>query len=95
MVYDLWDCVATIPPYSHYIGERGDGHDVASAISNLDSIFFRCTLCLSPINATKGRYNRYSEDIDVDLFFFIRKTWMSTLFFRRREPGIAQGQPCV
>jgi hypothetical protein len=25
---------------------------------------------LRPINATKGRYNRYSEDIDVELFFF-------------------------
>jgi hypothetical protein len=27
-----------------------------------------CTL--RPINATKSRYNRYSEDIDVDLVFF-------------------------
>ena len=88
MVYDLWDCVATIPPYPHYIGDRGDGH-------NPDSIFFRCTLRPSPNNVTKGSYNRYWEDIDVDLFFFIRKTLMSTLFFRRRELGIAQGQPCV
>ncbi len=31
-------------------------------------LFFKCTL--RPINATKGRYNRYSEDIDVDLVFF-------------------------
>ena len=31
-------------------------------------LFFRCTL--RPINATKGRYNHYSEDIDVDLVFF-------------------------
>ncbi len=70
MVYDLWDCVATIPPYPHYIGERGDGYNVASAISDPDSIFFRCTLRrLRPINATKGRYNRYSEDIGLDLFF--------------------------
>jgi hypothetical protein len=72
MVYDLWECVATIPPYippyPHYIGELGDGYNVASAISNPDSIFFPCTL--RPIHATKGRYNRYSEDIDVDLFFF-------------------------
>ena len=51
MVYDLRDCVATIPPYPHYIGERGDGHDVASAISYPDSmwvvrpqLFFPCTL---------------------------------------------------
>jgi hypothetical protein len=44
------------------------GYDVASAISDPDSIFFRCTL--RPVNETKGRYNRYSEDIDVDLFFF-------------------------
>jgi hypothetical protein len=93
MVYDLWDCVAAIPTYSHYIGERDDGFDVASAISDPDSIFFRFTL--RPINAIKGPYNRYSEDIDVDLFFFIRKTLMSTCFFRRREPGFAQVQPCV
>ena len=31
-------------------------------------LFFTCTLC--PINATKGRYNCYSEDIEVDLVFF-------------------------
>ncbi len=31
-------------------------------------LFFKLTL--RPINATKGRYNRYSEDIDVDLVFF-------------------------
>jgi hypothetical protein len=75
MSYDLQDCVATIPPFQHYIGERGDGYDVASAISDADSmwvvrpqLFFKCTL--RPINATKGRYNRYSEDIDVDLVFF-------------------------
>jgi hypothetical protein len=75
MAYDLQDCVATIPPYPHYIGERGDGCDVVSAISDPDSLwvvrlqlFFNCTL--RPLNSTKGRYNRYSEDIDVDLVFF-------------------------
>jgi hypothetical protein len=78
MSYDLQeqqDCVATIPPYPHYIGECGDGYYVASAISEPDSmwvvcpqLFFKCTL--RPINATKGRYNRSSEDIDVDLVFF-------------------------
>ena len=59
----------------HYILERGDGYDVASAISDPDSMWvvrpklcFRCTL--RPINATKGSYNHYSEDIDVDLVFF-------------------------
>ncbi len=31
-------------------------------------LFFKCTLC--PVNATKGRYNSYSEDIEVDLVFF-------------------------
>jgi hypothetical protein len=75
MAYDFQDCVATIPPYPHYIGERGDDYDVASAISDPDSLwvvrpqlFFKCTL--RPLNSTKGRYNRFSEDIDVDLVFF-------------------------
>jgi hypothetical protein len=75
MAYDFQDCVATIPPYPHYIRERGDGYNVASAISDTDSLwvvhpqlFFKCTLC--PINATKGHFNSYSEDIDVDLVFF-------------------------
>ena len=75
MSYDLQACVATSPPYPHYIGERGDGYDAASAISDPDSLwvvrhqlFFTCTL--RPINATKGRYNQYSEDIEVDLVFF-------------------------
>jgi hypothetical protein len=89
MVYDLWDCVATIPPHPHYIGELCDGYDVASAISDPDSIFFRCTL--RPINATKGRYNRYSEDIDVDLFFFIWKTLMSACFFDGASQGSRRG----
>ncbi len=61
----------------HYIGERGDGYDVASAISDPDSLwvasvrpqlFFQCTL--RPINAAKGRYNCSPDDIDLDLVFF-------------------------
>jgi hypothetical protein len=52
----------------HCIGEHGDGYDVASAISDPDSNFFRCTL--RPINATKGHNNSYSEDIHFVLFFF-------------------------
>ena len=61
--------------YPHYIGERGDGYDVASAISDPDSLwvvrpqlFFQCTL--RPINAAKGRYNCSPDDIDLDLVFF-------------------------
>jgi hypothetical protein len=41
MVYDLWDCVATIPPYPHYIGERGDGHDVADEKEPANFILIR------------------------------------------------------
>ncbi len=61
--------------YPHYIGERGDGYDVASAISDPDSLwvvrprlFFQCTL--RPINAGKGRYNCSPDDIDLELVFF-------------------------
>ncbi len=106
MVYDLWDCVATIPPYPHYIGERDDGQDVASAISNPDSIFFRCTLRPSPnIGRQFGPTMQPRVATTV-----IRKTIMSTCFssferhwwqfdvdpfFRRRELGIAQEQPCI
>jgi hypothetical protein len=66
--------VATIPPYPHYIGDRADC-DVASNISDPDSmwivrqqLFFKCTV--RPLNATRGRYNSYSEDMSLDLVFF-------------------------
>ena len=58
MLYDSQDCLATIPPYPHYIGDRGADYDVASSISDQDSMwivcpqhFFKCTL--RPLNATK------------------------------------------
>jgi hypothetical protein len=70
VVYDLQDCVATIFPYPHYTGDRGDDYDVASAISDPDSMWvvrpqllFQCTL--RPNNATEGHYSRYSDEIDV------------------------------
>ena len=69
------DCVATILPYPHYIGNRGADFDVASAISDPDSVwivrpqlYFQCTV--RPLNAVKGRYNRYSDEITLDLVFF-------------------------
>ena len=39
MVYDSQDCLATIPPYPHYIGDRGADYDVASSISDPDSMW--------------------------------------------------------
>ncbi len=69
------DCVATIPPYLHYIGKRDADYDDASNISDPDSmwivrqqLFFTCAV--NPLNATRGRYNRYSEDMALDLVFF-------------------------
>jgi len=74
-VYVSQDCVATIPPYPHYIGDRGADFDVASAISDPDSVwivrpqlFFQCTV--HPLNAAKRPYNRYSDEITLDLVFF-------------------------
>jgi hypothetical protein len=74
-VYVQQDCVATIPPYSHYIGDHGADFDVASAISDPDSVwivrpqlFFQCTV--HPLNAAKGSYNRYLDEITLDLVFF-------------------------
>ncbi len=61
------------PPYQHYIGDRAD-YDVASCILDPDStwfvrllLFFTCTVC--PLNATRGSYNSYSEDMSLDLVF--------------------------
>ena len=75
MVYDSQDCLATIPPYLHYICDRGADYDVASSISDPDSmwivrqqLFFSCTL--RPLNAAKDRYNSSPEDIPLDLVFF-------------------------
>jgi hypothetical protein len=69
------DWLATIPPYPHYSGKRGADYDVASAISDPDSmwivrqqLFFACTL--RSLNSNKGHYNRYSDEIDLDLVFF-------------------------
>jgi hypothetical protein len=63
-------------PYPHYIGDGGADYDVASSISDPDSmwivrpqLFFKCTL--RPINASKhGYYNRCPEDIPLDMVFF-------------------------
>ncbi len=61
------------PPYPHYIGDRAD-YGVASCILDPDSTWFvRPQLFFTdvrPLNATRGRYNRYSEDISLDLVFF-------------------------
>ena len=64
-VYVPQDCVATIPPYPHYIRDRGADFDVASAISDPDSVwivrpqlFFQCTV--HPLNAAKRPYNLQS-----------------------------------
>ena len=75
MEYGSQDCLATIPPYPHYISDSGADYDVASSISDPDSmwivrpqLFFKCTL--RPLNAAKDRYNRSLEDIPLDLVFF-------------------------
>jgi hypothetical protein len=76
MVYDSQDCLATIPPYLHYIGDRGADYDVASSISDPDSmwivlpqLFFKCTL--RPLNATKhDSYFHCPEDIHLNMVFF-------------------------
>ena len=74
-MYVSQDCVATNTPYPHYIGDCGADFDVASAISYPDSmwivcpqLFFQCTV--HPLNAAKRPYNRYSDEITLDLVFF-------------------------
>jgi hypothetical protein len=50
-IYCLQDCLATIPPYPYYIGDRGAGYDVVASIADPDSmwivrpqLFFTCTV---------------------------------------------------
>jgi hypothetical protein len=71
----LQDCLATIPPYPFYIGERDDDYDVAESLFDPDSmwcvrpqLFFHCTL--RPIVTAAGRFNRSGKDIPLDLVFF-------------------------
>ena len=68
-------CVATIPPYPHYIGNCDGHYDVAAAISDPDSLwivrpqlFFSCTL--RPLTARVDRYNNSPDDIPLDMVFF-------------------------
>jgi len=69
--------MATIPPYPYYIGERGDGYDVAAALFHPDCmwivrprLFFHCTLRPIGARTVAGRWNRSDEDIQLDLVFF-------------------------
>jgi hypothetical protein len=69
--------MATIPPYPYYIGERGDGYDVAAALFDPDcmwivrpQLFFHCTLRPIGARTVAGRWNRSDEDIQLDLVFF-------------------------
>ena len=62
--------MATIPPYPYYIGERGDGYDVAAALFDPDcmwivrpQLFFHCTLRPIGARTVAGRWNRSDEDI--------------------------------
>ena len=71
----MQDCVATIPPYPYYIGDRDGHYDVAAAISDPDSmwivrpqLFFSCTL--RPLTARVDRYNNSPDDIPLDMVFF-------------------------
>ena len=69
--------MATIPPYPYYIGERGNGYDVAAALFDPDcmwivrpQLFFHCTLRPIGARTVAGRWNRSDEDIQLDLVFF-------------------------
>ena len=71
----MQDCVATIPPYPHYIGDRDGHYEVASAISYPDSmwivrpqLFFSCNLL--PLTARVDRYNNSPDGIPLDMVFF-------------------------
>ena len=76
MLYVSQDSLATIPHYHHYIGDSGADYDVATSISDPDSmwivrpqLFFSCTL--RPLNANKRDcYNSCQENIPLDLVFF-------------------------
>jgi hypothetical protein len=74
-IFYLQDCLATIPPYPYYIGDRGADYDVVASIPDPDSmwvvrpqLFFTCTV--RPPHATRGRHNKYAEDIALNLVFF-------------------------
>ena len=64
-----------MPPYLHYIGNWGDGYDVAASIIDLDSmwivcpqLFFTCTV--RPPLATRGSQGKYADNIALNLVFF-------------------------
>ena len=74
-IYRPQDCLATIPPFSYYIGDRDADYDVVSSIADPDSMWIvRPQLCFTrtvrPPHATRGRHNMNSEDIALNLVFF-------------------------
>ena len=71
----MQDCVATIPPYPHYIGDSDGHYNVAAAISYPDimwivrrQLFFSCTL--RPLTTRVDSNNNSPDDIPLDLVFF-------------------------
>ncbi len=72
----MQDCVATTPPYPHYVGYHDDGYNVAAALSDPDSmwivrpqLFFSCTVC--QLTARVDSYNNSPDDIPLDLVFSV------------------------
>ena len=81
-IYCWQDCLATIPPYPYYIGERGAHYDAAASISDPDSMWIVRTQPLSSSSRVLCAPPTQSEVATTSMQKTFLSTWSSSVPLR-------------